>query len=92
MSFAGAAGCGVDIRYILDLRDFPDSPFAHLVTHDFLDVLADGGVDTVMEMMGGFTLLRLTSLVGMMNVSFTKEELLALNAKLNKIKKPKIKQ
>ena len=40
----------------------------------------------MMEMMGGFTLLRLTSLVGMMNVSFTKEELLAMNKKLNKIK------
>ena len=40
----------------------------------------------MMEMMGGFTLLRLTSLVGMMNISFTKEELLAINKKLNKIK------
>ena len=40
----------------------------------------------MMQMMGGFTLLRLTSLVGMLNVSFTKEELLDLNAKLNKIK------
>ncbi len=40
----------------------------------------------MMQMMGGFTLLRLTSMVGMMNISFTKEELLDLNAKLNKIK------
>ena len=40
----------------------------------------------MMEMMGGFTLLRLTSLVGMMNISFTKEELLAINKKLNRIK------
>jgi homoserine dehydrogenase len=46
-------GCEVEIRKILDLRDFPDSPFAHLVTHDFSDVLADGEVNTVMEMMGG---------------------------------------
>jgi len=42
--------------------------------------------EDLMKMMGGFTLLRLTGLVGMMNVSFTKEELLDLNAKLNKIK------
>ncbi len=41
------------------------------------------------QMMGGFTLLRLTSMVGMMNISFTKEELLKLNRKLNKIKQPK---
>jgi beta-galactosidase len=41
----------------------------------------------MMQMMGSFTLLRLTGLVSMMNIEFTKEELLALNAKLNKIKK-----
>ena len=41
------------------------------------------------QMLGSFTVLRLTSLMGMANVSFTKEELLKINAKLNKIKKPK---
>ena len=46
-------GCEVEIKRILDLRDFPDSPFASLVTHSFDDILADGSVDTVMEMMGG---------------------------------------
>ncbi len=45
--------------------------------------------DGIMQMMGGFTLLRLTGMMGMMNVSFTKEELLDMNAKLNKIKAPK---
>ena len=45
--------------------------------------------DGMMQMMGGFTLLRLTGMLGMMNISFTKEELLDMNAKLNKIKKPK---
>ena len=43
----------------------------------------------IMQMMGGFTVLRLTSMVSMMNISFTKEELLKLNKKLNRIKKPK---
>ena len=42
--------------------------------------------DSMMQMMGGFTLLRLTGMLGMMNISFTKEELLDLNEKLNKIK------
>ncbi len=42
--------------------------------------------DGLMQMMGGFTLLRLTGMMGMMNVNFTKEELLDLNEKLNKIK------
>ena len=43
----------------------------------------------IMQMMGGFTVLRLTSMIGMMNISFTKEELLKMNKKLNRIKKPK---
>ena len=44
----------------------------------------------MMSMMGGFTVLRLFTLIGgMMDANFTKEELLKLNAKLNKIKAPK---
>jgi len=42
----------------------------------------------MMSMMNGFTVLRLFTLMGgMMDVKFTKEELLEINAKLNKIKK-----
>ena len=48
-----------------------------------------GGMSGIMEMLSGFTLIRLTGMMGTMNVSFTKEELLDLNAKLNKIKAPK---
>ena len=44
--------------------------------------------DSMMEMLGGFTVLRLFGLVGgMMDLKVTKEDLLDLNAKLNKIKK-----
>jgi len=43
----------------------------------------------MMQMMGGFTVLRLTSMLGMMNIELTKEQLLDLNAQLNKIKAPK---
>ena len=46
---------------------------------------SDGGI---MQMLGGFSVLRLTSMMGMMNISFTKEELLKMNKKLNRIKKP----
>ena len=45
--------------------------------------------EDVMQMMGGFTVLRLTSLMGMMDLSWTKEELLAMNKELNRIRKPK---
>ena len=46
-------GCEVEIGHILDLRDFPGSPFEGLVTHDFGDILADDSIDTVIEVMGG---------------------------------------
>ncbi len=42
-----------------------------------------------MNMISGFTVLRFTGMLGMRNISFTKEELLKMNAKLNKIGKPK---
>ena len=45
--------------------------------------------EDMMQMMGGFTVLRLTSLMGMMDLSWTKEELLAMNKELNRIRKPK---
>ena len=51
--------------------------------------LKDAGGSGLMQMMGGFTVLRLTSMMGMMNISFTKEELLKLNKQLNRIRKPK---
>ena len=37
------------------------------------------------EMMSGFTVLRLCGMLGMMNVSFTREELLEINRRLNEI-------
>ena len=58
---------------------------------------ADGKVEAMgfelsadmMTMMGGFTVLRLFTLMGgMMDVKFTKEQLLGINAQLNQIKKP----
>ncbi|MBQ7949038.1 MAG: glycoside hydrolase family 2 protein [Clostridia bacterium] len=43
----------------------------------------------MMQMMGGFTVLRMTSLMGAMDIKWTKEELLKLNKQLNRIRKPK---
>ena len=42
----------------------------------------------VIDMIGNFTVLRFTGMLGMRNVYFTKEELLKINKKLNRIKKP----
>ncbi len=46
-------GCSYEIKYILDLRDFPDSPFGSLIVHDFNTILNDPEVSVVAEMMGG---------------------------------------
>ena len=46
-------GGPVKIKYILDLRDFPDSPYAGRVVHDIGVILSDPGVSVVAEMMGG---------------------------------------
>ena len=43
----------LNIKYILDLRDFPDSKFGNLVIHDFDTILNDPEVSLVAEMMGG---------------------------------------
>ena len=42
---------------------------------------------SLFEMIGSFTILRLSGMMGMANISITKEQLLDLNAQLNKIKK-----
>ena len=49
------------------------------------------GMSGMMDMLGGFTFIRLAGMLGTMNVNLTKEELLDINAKLNKIKRPKSK-
>ncbi|MBQ9151099.1 MAG: homoserine dehydrogenase [Clostridia bacterium] len=46
-------GQPINIKYILDLREFPDSPFGSLVVHDFNTIVNDPEVSVVAEMMGG---------------------------------------
>ena len=43
----------VELKYILDVRDFPDSPFASLIIHDFSIIERDPEVDIVVETIGG---------------------------------------
>jgi len=43
----------------------------------------------MMQMVGSFTILRMSGMVGMVGVTLTEKDLLDLNAKLNKIKAPK---
>ena len=44
---------GVELKYILDLKDFPDSPFASMIVHDFSIIEEDPEIDIVVETIGG---------------------------------------
>lgn len=43
----------IRLKYILDVRDFPDSPFADKVVHDFSIIENDPEVNIVVETIGG---------------------------------------
>ncbi|HEZ7986234.1 MAG TPA: homoserine dehydrogenase [Ruminococcus sp.] len=47
------AGTEIDLKYILDLRDFPDTPYAERFTKDFNDIVNDDEIKAVAECMGG---------------------------------------
>lgn len=46
-------GRGIDVKYVLDIRDFPDHPEREIFVKDFAVVLADPEVGVVVETMGG---------------------------------------
>lgn len=43
----------INIKYILDLREFPSDPMKNLFTKEFDDILNDDSVEIVVEVMGG---------------------------------------
>ncbi len=43
----------LNVKHILDIRDFEGSEFAHLMTKNFDDILNDDSVEIVVETMGG---------------------------------------
>lgn len=47
------AGTGMELSYILDLRDFPDSPYREKLTKSIDTILNDGEISVVAECMGG---------------------------------------
>lgn len=47
------AGEAIEVKYIVDLRDMPESPFAHLMVKDFAVVESDPEVKIVVEAIGG---------------------------------------
>ena len=52
-SIARKAGEGIEVRRILDLREFPDLPYADRFTKDFEEIVNDPDIRIVVETMGG---------------------------------------
>lgn len=50
---AAQAGQEIELKYVLDLREFPDSPIADKVIHEFKIIEEDPEVQIVVETMGG---------------------------------------
>lgn len=47
------AGNEINIKYVLDLRDFPDDPIQQKIVHDFDIILNDPEIKIIVEVMGG---------------------------------------
>lgn len=52
-SIAKKAGEEINIKYVLDLRDFPGDPIQEKIVHDFDVIINDPEVKIVVEVMGG---------------------------------------
>lgn len=52
-SIAKRAGDVIEVKYILDLRDFPGDPIQDKVVHDYKVIVEDPEVKIVVETMGG---------------------------------------
>lgn len=83
----------LDIKYILDLREFPGSPVEHLIVHDFEQILNDEEVKIVVEVMGGiepaYTFVKKSLLAGKSAVTSNKALVAKHGAELLAIAKEK---
>ena len=74
------AGEEINVKYVLDLRDFPGSPIEKILVHDFDTILNDDEVKIVVEVMGGvepaYTFVKKSLLAGK-SVCTSNKELVA---------------
>jgi len=79
-SIAKRAGSEIEVKYILDLRDFPGDPMQEKVVHDYEVIANDPEVQVVVEAMGGvepaYTFVKRALLAGK-NVTTSNKALVA---------------
>lgn len=90
---AKRAGQEVEVKYVLDLRDFPDDPIQSKIVHDFEVILDDPEVSIVVETMGGtkpaYEYVKKSLLAGKSVCTSNKELVAAYGAELVHIAKTK---
>lgn len=83
----------LDIKYILDVRDFPDSPYADKFVKDFNVILNDPEVSVVSEVIGGikpaYDFVKSALMAGKSVVTSNKELVAVKGAELLKIAREK---
>lgn len=92
-SIAQKVGEPVSLKYILDLRDFPESPYRDKIVHDFDIILNDPEIDVVCEVIGGvepaYTFTKKALLAGKSVVTSNKELVAKHGAEFLKLAKEK---
>lgn len=92
-SLENKAGQELDIKYILDLRDFPDSPYQDKFVKDFNIILNDPEISVVSEVIGGlkpaYDFVKFSLLAGKSVVTSNKELVAAKGAELLEIAREK---
>lgn len=86
---AKRAGEPVEVKYILDLRDFPGDPMEDKIVHDYQTIVNDPEVGVVVETMGGvepaYTFVRAMLEAGKQVATSNKNLVAAKGAELIKI-------
>jgi len=87
------AGKKINLKYVLDLRDFPGSPIEKVLTHDYNDIINDDEVKVIVEVLGGiepaYTFVKQALLKGKSVVTSNKELVAKHGAELLQIAKEK---
>ncbi len=85
------AGQEINVKYVLDLRDFPGDPVEEILVHDYNIILNDPEVDIVVEVMGGvnpaYEFTKSALMAGKTVASSNKELVASHGAQLLKIAK-----
>jgi homoserine dehydrogenase len=83
------AGKKINLKYVLDLRDFPGSPVEDILTRNYEDILNDPSVKVIAEVMSGvepaYTFVKKALLSGKRDVTSNKEFVARHGAELLKI-------